>query len=310
MRKALAVFFLITVCASRVFAWGGEGHRIVCRIAFLSLSPQDQKEVTRLTMAYHTPPGMVLQIKGFPDACVFADEARGKVQDAIDAKDTKSPWLVFKPFDDWHFLNVERTVTKIPATACADDCVLTGIAKHSGDLKSGTTDQKRAEGLIFLGHWVGDIHQPLHVSYKKDKGGNGIEPVTGGFYPIPQIPNKPEKSILNLHAVWDGSIIRKDLQGLDVLAYADALHKKITSAQRKTWLASTPLQWAQESYDITTSPGVQYCKKMSSGCEALAGPGRVLDNTYQNKFAPDVELRLEEAGTRLAGLIQTALHPQ
>ena len=28
--------------------------------------------------------------------------------------------------------------------------------------------------LKFLGHWIGDLHQPLHVSYADDKGGNHV----------------------------------------------------------------------------------------------------------------------------------------
>ena len=36
-----------------------------------------------------------------------------------------------------------------------------------------TTSQK--QNLMFLTHFVGDIHQPLHVSRKTDKGGNTIE---------------------------------------------------------------------------------------------------------------------------------------
>jgi hypothetical protein len=309
MRKALAVCFLITVCASNVFAWGREGHRIVCRIAFVSLSQEDQKEVERLTMAYRTPPGTDLKIEGYPDACIFPDVARANAVNARKKGDTASPWIHFEPFNDWHFLNVNRSVKQIPATACGNNCVIFAIEKHAHDLQTDTDDQDRAEALIFLGHWAGDIHQPLHISYEKDQGGNLIQPVTGGFYPIPQIPDKPDAT-LNLHSVWDSGIIRKDLSGADVLAYADTLQKKITSAQRKTWLASTPLQWAQESYDITTSAGVQYCKKTYSGCEALPAHGRVLNKDYQDKFAPDVELRLEEAGTRLAALIQTALHPK
>jgi hypothetical protein len=197
-------------------------------------------------------------------------------------------------------------VTTIPEQACAGNCVLTGISTHSGDLKTGTTDQKRAEGLIFLGHWVGDIHQPLHVSYKDDQGGNLIKPITGGFYPIPTKP--PPNPQLKLHAVWDSSIIRKTIAGPGWLAFANGLHAKITAAQKTAWLASTPLEWAQESYDITTLPDVQYCKKTNTGCEAF-GHGRVLKKPYQDEFEDDVELRLEQAGTRLAALIHTALHP-
>jgi hypothetical protein len=310
MRKALAVFFLITISACNVFAWGRDGHRIVCRIAFQSLSSEDQQEVERLTKAYKTPPDNDLKIEGYPDACIFPDVARSKAVDARKKGDTASPWLHFEPFNAWHFLNVDRSVKHIPATACAKNCVVFAIEKHSHDLQTATNDQARAEALIFLGHWVGDIHQPLHISYEKDQGGNLIQPVTGGFYPIPQIPDKPDAT-LNLHSVWDSGIIRQDLPGPDVLVFADMLQATITTAQRKAWLTSKPLQWAQESYDITTLPDVKYCKRAScdAGCEALTAPGRVLTEAYQDEFADDVELRLEQAGTRLASLIHAALHP-
>jgi hypothetical protein len=310
MRKALAVFFLITVSACNVFAWGRDGHRIVCRIAFQSLSSQDQQEVERLTKAYKTPPDNDLKIEGYPDACIFPDVARSKAVDARKKGETTSPWIHFEPFNAWHFLNVARSVKHIPASACANNCVVFAIEKHSHDLQTATNDQDRAEALIFLGHWVGDIHQPLHISYEKDQGGNLIQPVTGGFYPIPQIPDKPDAT-LNLHSVWDSGIIRQDLPGPDVLVFADMLQATITTAQRKAWLTSKPLQWAQESYDITTLPDVKYCKRAScdAGCEALTAPGRVLTEAYQDEFADDVELRLEQAGTRLASLIHAALHP-
>jgi hypothetical protein len=311
MRRALAVFFLITVSVSNAFAWGREGHRIVCRIAFLSLSEEDQKEVERLTKAYKTPPDSDLKIEGYPDACIFPDVARSKAVDAKKKGDTASPWLHFEPFNNWHFFNVDRSAKKIPETACHNDCVVFAIEKHSHDLRTKTDDQDRAEALIFLGHWVGDIHQPLHISFEKDQGGNLIQPVTGGFYPIPQIPDKPDAT-LNLHSVWDSGIIRKDLSNGDVYAFADMLRATITGAQRTAWLTSRPLQWAQESYDITTLPDLKYCRRTScdSGCEALAAQGRVLTKDYQDEFADDVELRLMQAGTRLASLIQNALHPK
>jgi hypothetical protein len=213
----------------------------------------------------------------------------------------------FNTFNDWHFLNVDRSVKQIPEEACGGDCVLTGIAKHSHDLQTSTNDQDRAEALIFLGHSLGDVHQPLHVSYANDEGGNQIKPVTGGFYPLPKFNGK--ESDLNLHAVWDGSIIRKAIAGPGWSAFAGDLHGKITPAQKTAWLASSePLAWAQESYDITTLPNVQYCKKKTAGCQPF-GTGRVLKKDYQKKFEKDVDLRLEQGGTRLAALIHAALHP-
>jgi len=294
------VLSLITACAATAFAWGEEGHRIVCRIAYEELTAGQRKEVDRLTKAYKTPPDTKLAIHSFPDACVFADEARSKERAAESSHDTTSPWLHFKPFNDWHFINVARTVKTIPADACADDCVLSGITKHAAMLKDGATDQERGEGLFFLGHWLGDVHQPLHVSYANDQGGNLIQPVTGDFYPIPK--NFP----LNLHAVWDGAIIRKAIAGPGWRVFADSLQKKITDAQRSEWLAVAPLGWAQESYEITTSKDVEYCKQTASGCKKF-GTGRTLTAAYQDEFVDDVELRLQKAGARLAALIREGL---
>jgi len=56
------------------------------------------------------------------------------------------------------------------------------------------TDANKLVALKSLGHWVGDIHQPLHVSFLDDKGGNTIR--TSG-----QCPG-------NLHAVWDTCLVQ------------------------------------------------------------------------------------------------------
>ena len=34
------------------------------------------------------------------------------------------------------------------------------------------TFRERSEALWFIGHFVGDIHQPMHVGYPEDRGGN------------------------------------------------------------------------------------------------------------------------------------------
>jgi hypothetical protein len=50
--------------------------------------------------------------------------------------------------------------------------------------------------LSFLVHFVGDSHQPLHVSYGSDRGGNEVKADFFG-------------SQTNLHSVWDDSFISK-----------------------------------------------------------------------------------------------------
>ena len=86
--------------------------------------------------------------------------------------------------------------------------------------------------MKFLCHWVGDLHQPLHVSFEDDRGGNGIA-TTGGLC------NR------NLHGVWDTCIIEQGL-GTDVAAIAGQLRAGITDQQRSEWSASTPTDWANK----------------------------------------------------------------
>ncbi|KAM0834346.1 hypothetical protein ACQ4PT_063654 [Festuca glaucescens] len=62
------------------------------------------------------------------------------------------------------------------------------------------------ESLMFLAHFVGDVHQPLHVSFEEDEGGNTIQ-------------------------VWDVSIIdsvMKDFYNKDLDTMVDALQTNLT----------------------------------------------------------------------------------
>jgi S1/P1 Nuclease len=272
-------------------AWGPDGHRIVCRIAFQLLDTPRQQEIIRLTGKYHRPnngAGFMF----FTDGCLFPDEARQK------ARDHEPGWNKFDPFDAWHFLNVPRTTHLVADSHCNGNCVLTGIARHSDLLKTSTTDDARAEALFFLGHWVGDIHQPLHISYSDDRGGNNT-PITGDFYEAVQ-----------LHGVWDSGIVGKLVGAEGWRFFADRLAREITPAQNDTWIANQPLQWAQESYVLATRPATQYCawRLVAAAPTCSQVPqARTLTQRYQDESRDDVMERLQQAGARLAELLRRNL---
>jgi len=78
--RSLAIAACLTLAyAQDASAWGPEGHRIVCRIAFQLLDTARQQEITRLTGKYRTPGGAGFMF--FTDGCVFPDEARQKARD-------------------------------------------------------------------------------------------------------------------------------------------------------------------------------------------------------------------------------------
>jgi hypothetical protein len=170
---------------------------------------------------------------------------------------------------------------------------------------SDATDEEKLEALKFLGHWVGDIHQPLHVSFEDDRGGNSVG--TQG------------SSCDSLHAVWDRWLVEERL-GMHPIPLAAELRAGVTDAERAEWLASDAIAWANESLAIAISPDVGYCVMVGGACqyeadnfefeegepekEVLVGDG------YLETHAPVVRERIAMAGVRLAGLLNQALGAQ
>ncbi|HUP62144.1 MAG TPA: S1/P1 nuclease [Thermoanaerobaculia bacterium] len=285
MRILATLVVLVSLFPVNAFAWGPDGHRIVCRIAFLLLDDSEKQEVIRLTDAYERPDGK--PTKFFTDGCIFPDEAR--------AKASKPGWEHFKRFNNQHFVNLPRTSDTLTEDDCNNDCVLTGIATQSAALKSGADDQARAEALFFLGHFVGDVHQPLHVSFADDKGGNAIKPIRGGVYRSG-----------SLHSVWDSGILVVAIGNRGWRIFGESLIDDITDAQKTEWLSNAPIDWANESLAITTRKDVDYCEPSADKCRKEPGP-RTLRRSYQNKHDDRVEMRLRAGGVRLANEIRKAL---
>ena len=170
---------------------------------------------------------------------------------------------------------------------------------------SDATDEEKLEALKFLGHWVGDIHQPLHVSFEDDRGGNSVG--TQG------------SSCDNLHAVWDRCIVEERV-GMEPLAIVGPIRAGITDAQRVEWLASDAAAWANKSFSIARDPDVGYCVMVGDACQYEANnrefdegePEKVVqvNDAYLGMHAPVVRERIAMAGVRLAGLLNRALGAQ
>lgn len=270
---------IILLVALPAFAWGPDGHRIVCRIAFNELSADQQQEVNRLSRLYRKHNQ---NFTSFPHSCIFADNVRGIEE--------------FEGFDAKHFLNLPRTERTVTDASCPDKCVVKAIAQDAEALRTAGNDLDRAEALFFLGHWYGDSHQPLHISFKDDRGGNNINSIQGGFFATQNN---------NFHKVWDSGMLLK-MMGDSWLLYADFLSSNISDEEREQWRGATPTQIAQESYDISTSSDALYCRMDGNECEST-GNSRTLTREYQKEFDNVVQKRLQQAGVRLAEAIKANL---
>jgi hypothetical protein len=229
--------------AHDAYPWGDIGHQIVCAIAFQELHPQAQAEVSRLLQGDRSS-------RTFSQSCAWPDHPRKRKSE--------------------HFVNLPRAAARIEQDACPLDatCTLTAIAADRAALADTTRkDPQRLAALKYLGHWVGDIHLPLHVSFTDDRGGNEID-AQG-----PCLQRHPP--ITDLHAVWDTCVIEEKL-GTDIPHIATDLRMQVTEAQRAQWNSASVRDWANESYQLTTAPDVKYCVKKAHACW-YQGNNRELD---------------------------------
>ena len=198
-----------------------------------------------------------------------------------------------------HFVNLPCDGTGLHGDECplAEECVVTAIEHDFAVLASPrTTHEEKLAALKFLGHWVGDIHQPPHAASRDDRGGNHIR--TQG------------SSCESLHTLWDSCIVEERL-GMHPLTIVSELQAGITEEQRVAWLASDPVDWANELFAIARKPEVGYCVMVDGTCQYAADnrefeegePERVVvvDGGYLDMHAPIARARIAMAGIRLAG---------
>ena len=249
-------------------AWGDTAHKVICEIAMRLVAPNTQAEVRRLLKTD-------AEFVSFADACTWPDHPRKRAAE--------------------HFLNLARDSSGLTSDACPDapGCVLTAIRQDAAVLSSSNaSDQEKLEALKFLSHWVGDIHQPLHVSFKDDRGGNyiGVVGACSG----------------NLHSAWDTCLVHKAV-GMDFEDAAVELLGSISPVKVEEWTRSTPTGWANESFAISERSQTKYCVQVGTACIAPdAGKVRI-DATYIQENAPIIREQLQKAGVRLAHLLDAAL---
>ena len=204
LRLKVALLLLLLPISSDAWAWGDEGHKVVCEIAFRHAKPSTRTEIERLIKTD-------TEFHRFSDSCIWPDHPRKRAAE--------------------HFVNLATDSRGLTADGdmCprAQECVLSAIQVELAFLYSKSVDDEaKLATLKFLGHWVGDVHQPLHVSFEDDRGGNGVL-VTG------------ECGTSNLDSAWDTCLVTKAV-GADVGEAATELMKSITPAKVQSWTQTEP----------------------------------------------------------------------
>jgi hypothetical protein len=306
-----ALLFAAFVCCSPAFAWGCKGHQIVALVAELHLNPDARAMVKEILDA--APIDSTLNrycgqtgLEAFADSSTWADDERN-------IRPETAPW---------HYLDIPRGAAKADISKfCppAEGCITSAIGAQLGILRDTTASARtRGDALRYLIHFVGDLHQPLHLSSNDDRGGNCVPITFFGREPIQTNPQK-EDYRPNLHSVWDTEIVERFSRGQTPQQSADALESKF-QASRSAW-RSEPISvgaWAWESHQIAeetvygrlpTKIGIEAPQPVSTCADDNHISTRMLalheqvDEKYQAAAEPVVQQQLVKAGIRLAMLL-------
>ncbi|MFI2809982.1 MULTISPECIES: S1/P1 nuclease [Microbulbifer] len=256
---ALLVALILNCFSATAWGWGEDGHRVTGEIAWRLLDSSVQEPVQEL-----------LDVKGegsLAEAATWADRIRG---------DGQYDWAA-----PLHYISLPRHWPGYqPGRDCPEQgCILEAIAKFRQILADPDAPQReRAEALLFIVHFVGDLHQPLHTGLATDRGGNDVEVEFFGFG-------------TNLHALWDVFLPGGFLT--DWQAYAEKQAAGLGKRRLDAWRRGTPEDWAAESHQLVH--------------EYAYTESRVLGEDYYLRNRPIIERRLQQAGVRLAALLNNAL---
>lgn len=250
-------------------AWGPPAHRVVAALAEAQLRPAVRAEVARLLATEPSP--------HLADIANWADEER------------EAGSAIGRASRPWHYVNFGAGGCEyVPARDCPDgNCVVAAINRQFlrlADRRRG--DAERLEALKFLVHLIGDVHQPLHASPVPDRGGQDFQIAWHG-------------KGRNLHTVWDGLIVDRAMQrqGLDEAGYERRLQSLGSLPPDLTRHSDRPaVDWAQESCHVVLEGGIYPAT-------------HVLGDDYLDAHREQAELRLRQAGARLADMLNFALDP-
>ena len=206
----LSFFMFTTVNLFAADDWGKTGHRATGEIAQKHLSKKTKKAISAL-------------LDGHSLAFVsnYGDDIKSN--------------SIYNKYRPWHYVNFPfgEKYEEHPKSEKGD--LILAINECVAVLKDEkSTKEEKVFSLKMLVHFMGDLHQPLHVGLAEDKGANDFQ--VRWF-----------NSGTNLHTVWDSKMLDSYEMSYSELAENS---DKLSKAQLATVESGTVLDWMYESRSL------------------------------------------------------------
>lgn len=244
------LFFMKSSSDEAVF-WGKNGHRATGEIAEKHLTRKAKRSIDK-----------ILKGQSLAFVATYADEIKS---------DKK-----YNKYYSWHYINMDLDQTYEETEKNPKGDLVTGINTCIEILndKNSSDDEKNFH-LKMLVHFMGDLHQPMHIGRKEDKGGNSIQVEWFG-------------KGSNLHRVWDTNMIDDwEMSYIELADNADDLSK----TQIETIEKGTLIDWVNEVHVVTN--------EVYNSVEK----GENLRYKYSYNHFGTVRTQLQKGGIRLAKVL-------
>jgi nuclease S1 len=245
-------------------AWGRMAHRASARFIESRLTPQARAIIRDLL-----EPG-----ESLADAATWADENSREIAGSA----------------AWHFVNVRVSSPHYSPKDCRPQgCVVTKIAEFRTILADQHAPRSRRRmALRFFIHLVQDLHQPMHVADRNDRGGNNLQLRYGRYDPT------------NLHQVWDSGLLgQRFRREADLVQELEAV---ASQAGSRDWLKGGIEDWADESLEAGRRAYLAV-----PGSSVVLRPGDSISRDYEKVNLPVAVDRLARSGVRLASMLNEIL---
>ncbi|MFQ3340966.1 MAG: hypothetical protein ACI9TK_000621 [Flavobacteriaceae bacterium] len=231
--------------------WGATGHRVIGEVATQHISKRTAKALNELldgeSLAYVSNYG-----------------------DDIKSDNTYDKYYA------WHYVNLNLDESYAESVKNPKGDIVIAIQDCIEVLKSTTESKENKQFFLkLLIHFIGDLHQPMHLGQLEDKGGNDINVKWFG-------------KNSNLHRVWDSGIV--DSHGM---SYSEiAINLPLLRADRIKSIQNISLNdWLSEIHNLTNRIYNTIPEKTNLGYE------------YRYEYIDIVRIQLLKGGIHLAGVL-------
>lgn len=250
--KRICLGLLVILNVQMYYAWASTGHRVIGEVASEHIKHRTKRKIIKL-----------LNNESIASISTFGDDIKSDDR--------------YKKFYTWHFVDFDYGKKYEESEHHKEGDLVQAIEYCENIIKDKNASQSdKVFYLKLLVHFVGDLHQPLHVGREADEGGNAIK--LKWF-------NAPS----NLHRVWDEQMISQ--YGMSYTELANDLPYK-TKDEIESIQSGTLLDWVYESQKLAETAVYPSAKSDEN-----------LYYKYQYDYFPIVKEQLEKGGLRLAKIL-------